>query len=236
MEQEKIASQVKPQETVGRTHHRTPLQYVIFSLLFLLILLTVLSGMALFFESKKLDSQPLTPQPTSSATSPAPDGNMANWKTYTNTKIGFEIKYPSSDKTPYIVSGIRGGQAKDVDGSEDNVAIHFPGSDPDLALAFTLELLPYEGKLNELPKLPAESRLYVYSETEKPPVLKETTLSNGTQTLWFKRTETSDERHIGQNRYEIYLVAKDHAFIFHTNYNLSETNIDQILSTFKFTQ
>ncbi len=49
-------------------------------------------------QTTKTPAPATKPESTSSAASPAPNGagETANWKTYTNTKFGYQIKYPSN--------------------------------------------------------------------------------------------------------------------------------------------
>ncbi|OGH20467.1 MAG: hypothetical protein A3D74_00305 [Candidatus Levybacteria bacterium RIFCSPHIGHO2_02_FULL_37_13] len=207
-------------------------------MLFIFGAVTILIGLGAYMLGANKAQAPVANNVTSRP-SPVPTIDEAsNWKTYVNKKIGFEIKYPSPDRLPYVTVGDAGGQSKNVDGTEDNTVIQFPGLGPKYELAFSLELFPYNGILEDLPESPAQMRLFYsgidYSGLDKPPVYKKVAI-NDYETIWFNRTETEDKRKIGEVTYEIYLVAKNHAFIFHINSELSENDIDQILSTFKFT-
>ena len=70
----------------------------------ILVIAVAVSG-AYYMGTRKPATVPSpTPVVTSSSpsdASPAPNGagETANWKTYTNTKLGYEIKYPQDEET-----------------------------------------------------------------------------------------------------------------------------------------
>ncbi len=68
------------------------------TVILLVVLVIVLAGVLVYFAFLKKPGEvavSLTPTPTPTKTAtPTPD-ETANWKTYTNTRYGFEVKYPS---------------------------------------------------------------------------------------------------------------------------------------------
>lgn len=90
---------------------RFPIKWFI---IIILLAMIVLAGIFLIFKSQSVkqtppsqvtQSSPVTPAPT-----PSPADQTSNWKTYTNSGIGFSVKYPSQTKITeggkYSVDGV----------------------------------------------------------------------------------------------------------------------------------
>jgi hypothetical protein len=85
---------------------------------FLIIVLVVILVSGGVYIATNTTQAPSQTQPNSS---PIPTTDpTANWKTYRNVKVGFEMKYPPSYQTPYVPAA-----SKNVDGSEYNSTISF---------------------------------------------------------------------------------------------------------------
>ena len=116
-------------------------------------------------------STPTISESTSSAVYPAPSGagDMANWKTYTNTKTGYQFKYPSNhtaysevdQKKPVLIPALSTSDIVNIASTEEMVFCCEPST-----LSFSLEV---SGKN---PKQRAEEYLASVPEweTEKPEI------------------------------------------------------------------
>ncbi|OQA93273.1 MAG: hypothetical protein BWY24_00564 [Microgenomates group bacterium ADurb.Bin219] len=185
-------------------------------LIFLGVLIILAVGVAAFFLGKKSNNQrTVTPPAVSTISKPTLTSDpTANWKTYTNTKYGFEIKYypelnPSEDNGEDKIINFSTGMAN-ISHSQYGFSIRI------LAKSTTESLK--EEIVNSLAKAPMPSK--IESEEEK-------SFNNITWKKFnYKKFVTTDYYDMttavtinNQYSYEIVAAAGD---------------IDQILSTFKF--
>lgn len=131
------------------------------------------------------------------------------WNTYTNTKVGFSVKYPPRYPTKPI---------------EDNQTVIFglPSED-----AYYLEITPFQGTVEEFFQ---QTITGAKIQFEKMEFIKQTTVL-GNKALWYKRIKNNSEQ------LEVYFTAVNHGFIFQSSM-LNKTDLkelDIILSTFNFT-
>ncbi len=156
-----------------------------------------------------------------------------NWKVYTNTKAGFEIRYPERYTEPYTLKGTQGGGRK-VTSEEDDLGIIWGDTSTGV---FNIELYPFDGSVEELQQEGRTGSTLGGTETEV--VVKELTVGSQ-KAIWTRVTSdvSTDELH------KIYFTGNQHGFIFSTTKVrsddipmriLSDAEISQILSTFKFT-
>lgn len=192
------------------------------------VLLIGTAGAYYFYQKGNQKSEANNLQTYSPSSSTLVDETM-EWSTYQNTKVGFSIKYPSKDKKPITVEGAYGGQPKNVDGTEDDKVIEFPGNDPDFQNAFILDVYPYEGNLDAAPS--DKEKNYSYSGGDLPLRLDKQFIVNGNRTLWFRRNRDNEKT---KYNYAVYLVGNKHAFALHTTPATDEKTLEKILSTFKF--
>ncbi len=193
---------------------------VILLSVFLLITLLISGYLLLQVQSltKQLAQIQIQPTPTPLSTeipSPTPD-LTANWKTYKNTKVGFELKYPQRYSQPGLPSGL--GPTIYATGDEDNTDIIFGESSMD---SIDLVVFPFTGTTDEL-KNYTKSPILLPSD-EKATLIK-TLQVGGVTANWYR-----------YDFIRIYFVGKNHGFILNTLTDHNEGEIDQILSTFKFT-
>lgn len=131
------------------------------------------------------------------------------WNTYTNTKVGFSVKYPPRYPTKPI---------------EDNQTVIF-GLPPEDA--YYLKIIPFQGTVEEFFQ---QTITGANIQFEKMEFIKQTTVLDN-KALWYKRIKNNSEQ------LEVYFTAANHGFIFQPSMlnkaDLKE--LDIILSTFKFT-
>lgn len=176
------------------------------------------------FSSKNSYTPPITqlPSPTNTSYStPSPSSSSdetANWKIYTNNKVGFSLKYPPR----YIKPTVPGSERPiDVNGSEDNIAIEFSTSTSDY---ISLSVIPFSKSLNEL-------KTYGGDVDAETMFLRNGPLIDGSESRWYVIKKDS----INYKRYKVDFLGKGHGFTLEYDENHSEREVNQVLSTFKFT-
>jgi hypothetical protein len=174
-----------------------------------------------------------TDQISQTLVTPTPDPT-ANWPVYVNTKIGFQVKYPSRYPKPELPSGAPGSPTLYADENTDNNNIIFGTNSTD---SFSISVFPFSGNLDSLMASPQATNTRPFNGS---PLSQFTTTTNeitvgGVRAQWlissYKEGSLTSEKHNN-----IYFTNKNHGFIINTwpDYNVTELN--QILSTFKFTQ
>lgn len=169
-----------------------------------------------------------TPTPT-----PDPASNAANatasWKTYTNTAIGFEIKYPPDYGAPILPTGPIGPNPVATD-KETDTAMYFCKTPND---CFGLYIFPFaEGSLETAINSSTAKGIPPYDWTQAE--LVEELEIGGIKAKWLKAGYTNGSL---QDKFEgIFFTNKGYGFIFHDFSSTDKNTFDQTLSTFKFTQ
>lgn len=197
----------------------------------IILTILILGGVSLYYfggfrEQAKITTSEPTASPAIKVT--PSESTPEGWQVYTNTLIGFSIAYPNNTKVPYTVQGSHGGQTIDVNGSEDNTVINFPGNHPDYENSFLLEILPYTGTLENAPS--TAKRLSWMGENKL--LMPKSFIVDNIPTIWY---EYPPENPSLNSRFEIFLVKNNHVFIFQSTTEVSATLMEQILSTLKFT-
>lgn len=169
---------------------------------------------------------PIQPSPS------VQSSETANWKTYKNTKVGFEIKYPPYFEQPQIPGAV----AAPADGSEDGISISFNDSN---SADYSVLVFPYSGSIDEL--VNERNTAVAAFPTNKIPVLfpdKPVSLISessidGEIAQWYGTTR---KRADGGTGVEIYFTHKDHGYIIRAGeyYPINQSLLKQLLSTFKF--
>ncbi len=195
-------------------------------ILIILLIALAVGGYSIYSNYLNNQTKP-TPQPTTHSTpqpSPSPADEIANWKTYTNTKYGFSLKYPptyilldSGVGTPCIVSS----QDKLNNSLSQGICINVSLADiyTNYEQASMLLIQNYEKdntgkipqhKIEEPDKITIIKGPYSFPEAKLENVYERTT-------YWKYKggAVTAGYHNVNKNEADIY---------------------DQILSTFKFTQ
>ncbi|MBL7159245.1 hypothetical protein ISS85_02120 [Candidatus Microgenomates bacterium] len=185
----------------------------------------------------QLETENLTPTkipavnstPTSTL---VPDGT-ADWKTYRNTKVGFQFKYPFRCKNPRIPSGP--GYEIYADGTEDSAILLFDLADGYSGLnGISLTFFPYSGTLDNFKE---EINKHETPGKNKSMLIRRSKVNRQYADWYIKMPLTvhPDEPGIGPHgRLEIYFKLNDYGFFFNLSRDHSEEEMVQILSTFKF--
>lgn len=183
----------------------------------ILFILVVISSLMLILgsRSKTTYQQPYLPLfPVISPT--ASDADRANWKTYTNTKVGFEINYPGRFGIPVVPSS---NGAMPANGLEDDIDIEFFKSPSDYV---SLSVIPFTKDLDEL-------KTYGGDVNAETIFLKNGPIIQGSETRWYIIKGPNNYK-----RYKIDFLGKGHAFTVEYDGGHLESEIDQILSNFRF--
>ncbi len=153
--------------------------------------------------------------------------STANWKTYTNTKVGFELKYPERYPTPKLITGDN-PTIYAID-NEDNTDISFGINSQD---SIDLIVFPFNGTIDELKNYP---KLPIILPSHENTSLIKTNLVGEKTAKWYKATPKivyKDDQNNGSIR--VYFIGNNHGFILYTTLDHNEAEIDQFLSAFKF--
>ena len=171
-----------------------------------------------------------TPVPVASPIPTTTADPTANWKTYTNTKVGFELKYPDRYPQPALPSGLATSPTIYANGTEDNTDIIFGASSLD---SIDLSVFPFTGTIDQLKNDAAKSPIIISDANTT--LIKNVTVGGATA-QWYKVTpKITYPNNQNTDNIVIYFTGMGHGFILKTASNHNEAEIDQILSTFKFT-
>lgn len=210
----------------------------------ILVLAGVTGGAYFFGKSQSPKPQPPSPvfvSPTPQATpvsssipdaSPAPTGagETANWKTYTNTKYGFSLKYP--DNLKIIEDSSSESSFSIVFDSIGQTGITVMGKDYDKQPYVGISRVEYEGALkNTLLNQP-----YQDLQTKRKFIKTGEYIIDGKKFAILKVqlvSDVIDSRLPEQYGTEIMGIVGDNLYRF---YPVDNPQFNQILSTFKFTQ
>ena len=192
------------------------------ALIFLVIVLAGAVGyFVLFKKSPEVAQQTNTPTPTPTQTktqnptpAPTPKDETENWKTYTNTQYGFEVRYPDTFtyKTLYEYAFFDKKEQIDA-GCNDGIGKPFCG-------------FSFEG---------AKRYTSITKAIEAIPVGSPDTLTQSTRVLG-GNTFTVVRRSSGTDFQLFYLIEKNGLFFTFFVQQSYAAVADQILSTFRFTK
>lgn len=152
------------------------------------------------------------------------------WSEYKNTKVGFEIKFPSrlGDKVE-LVAGLEGPDAF-ANGSEDNTNLIFGATSNDV---FVLMVFPYVGSLDDLIKYENKPSSGIRN-TDELELVKDINASNPVF-RWYKTKVLPQSN--GEWQYILYGTGKNHGFEIDFGTNLKDmTELEKIVGSFKFTE
>ncbi len=158
---------------------------------------------------------------------PTPDPT-ADWKTYVNNNVGFQIKYPSRYSSPVLPSGP--GENNLANGNEDDTHIIFGNTSND---SFGIQVFPFSSDLNTITKSSQATAIPPYDWQGKNTTIQKESISVAkipTQLITAKNKNSNELPFTA-----VFLLGKNHGFIFNFSQSYSRTEIDQVLSTFKFT-
>jgi len=177
-----------------------------------------------------------TPLATSMPTLTSTLDPTANWKTYTNTKYGYTVRYPESwepNRGPGSLSDEELASQRDIDFYDPTL----PGEDPGTGLNI---------RVNELEAMGANRNCSNLNDCFSKTFswLTETTTINKTPSTFLGQPAVTFTYHRGTKLYTqswkyIYFIYKENAYNIHISTNITRERtvfevFDQILSTFKF--
>lgn len=205
------------------------------SLVGLVLLVVVIIGGGTFVLSQQKSQEPKvvsTAKPTTSP-SPTPDPT-ADWKTYINTKVGFQLRFPERYGPPSLPSGTANAPLIYASGQEVDDNIIFGTTSLD---GFSLRIFPYSGILNDLPHTEqAKSFPFQFSDPEYITLsIKDHSFNNINNHVLvaFDKTRKADVAiFFLQNGYGLILAQSGS----NSNPINNAKEINQILQTFKFTE
>ena len=193
--------------------------------IFALIAVLFVAGIAAAFYFGQNYSKTSTPTATDSATTNTTSDETKDWKTYKNTKVGFEFKYPPKYNNPIIPAGRFGGSP--ADGTETGASLIFDDGSTE---QFILEFSQTSGSLEDLRKTketPSTSQIVLIRKTKIDQTIVEWYIAEPPM-IYPDNGETG--------RIEVYFIKNGYGFSLTSSRGHSEEEIKQILSTFKFTQ
>jgi len=156
--------------------------------------------------------------------------NTSNWKTYKNTAVGFEFKYPDRyPSPPSLPSGP--GEDRKADGTETNNHIIIGTSSTD---SFGVNVFPFNGTLNSLPMTDKAKSTPVYDWEGKTTTIttQQTKVDSIDALLLTGNYKQSTELPFRV----VFFTRKGYGYVVTFSQNYSNAQIIQILSTFKFTK
>jgi hypothetical protein len=203
-----------------------------------ILLATLLTGTYLLGKNQGINQKPtanqtqkvvkstLTPTPTST---PTPD-LTTSWKTYTNTKVGFSIRYPYRFSQPELPSGP--GPTIYADGTEVKTEIVFGVTNND---SFSIIPVPFTSNLEDF--LKAEQNSIVKTDAhfmgiwygDGPKTIMKTISVNNLPdaTLYKSASGNFKEAHV--------LLPNQYILIFRTNTQQNESEFETIIKSLRFT-
>ncbi len=172
-----------------------------------------------------------TASPLSATSTPTPTPDpTTDWKTYTNTSVGFQIKYPNRYSPPVLPGGP--GENNLANGKEDDTHIIFSNNSTD---SFGIQVFPFSGDPNTFTKSSQATAIppYDWQDKDKDKTIQKESISvaNIPAQLITANYKNSNELPFTA----VFLLGKNHGFILNFSQSYSRIEINQVLSTFKFT-
>lgn len=209
-------------------------QGLILVLIGILVIMVVASGA--FYLGRSTARQPQSKSSfvtSSSQQTPSPIvDETANWKTYTNTKIGFKIKYPPRYPIPVLPSGRADAPTIYADGTEDNAFVIFGTTTLD---AIYLRIIPFKGAVEEFYNnltltYELDPNYVIIPQYHEMKFVKELAVANQ-KALWYERVLRKEQ--FGFQ--EVYFVFNNHGFVLQPskiNKKQDKKEIEMMLSFF----
>ncbi|HVZ12176.1 MAG TPA: hypothetical protein VG965_04045 [Patescibacteria group bacterium] len=159
------------------------------------------------------------------------DAETARWKTYTNTKIGYTIKYPPSFTEPNVPCA----SFCLANGTEENTLISFYDKNSNgYSLTAFKSMSTLEQIVKERQTATTFSDIVPQFFPDKPIKSLKTTTIDGITTYWYSTDHINKD---GSSGVDIYFFQNGYAFIFRAGEfsKINQKQLDGMLSTFKFT-
>jgi hypothetical protein len=143
--------------------------------------------------------------------------DTSTWKTYVNTKVGFQIKYPARYPKPKLPSGAPDSPEIFADENTDDNDIIFGINSSDVV---NFWVSPFFGTFEDF-IASSDSLLESYTFVKNIKV-------GGVDAAWYNSS-------IRENITKVLFVGEGHGFMFDASPNYNQNEMEQMLSTFKFT-
>lgn len=170
------------------------------------------------------------PCPTPQQPTPTPIDETANWKTYRNTVVGFEVKSPERFLSPALPGGFADNFL--ADGTEKDAHVLFGKTSDD---SFGIRFFPFAKGVDDLIKTDEANAFPPYNweglkntTTTRKPII----VNNSQALMVVANYSNSNELPFTA----VFLTGENYGFMFTFSQNFKQDEIDQILSTFKFTE
>lgn len=163
-----------------------------------------------------------TPLPTTSET--------ANWKTYTNTKAGFQVKYPPRYSEPGLPSGIGNSPKIFADENSEGDIIFGETSDD----SFSIFVFPFTGNIQKLMVSPEAGAIPPGNwdgTSENISLTSRDVMVDGVNT---KEQTASYKIGVKGTYTAVFFTKGGYGFIINPSPDHNDKEINQVLSTFKF--
>ncbi len=157
---------------------------------------------------------------------PTKQNPTANWKTYTNTKLGYEINFPENH-TPYYLDRKAENPRIPVNQETDHLIIQDNADNVISAEPITLQI--YAETTDVTPKQWINNYLQSFGTYPKPNIKIQDTVFNG------KKAVEALGGNGGYNPAYRVIVIPNEGYLLIITENMKKPLLDQILSTFKFT-
>lgn len=232
--QDSNLSQSQPVQPAPSTPPKSFLSKWALLILFVLILILAVGGTYLVLDSKPKPQTVISKTIPTSVPTPTPDETVT-WKIYTNTKVGYQIKFPNRYSEP---SERNTSPPVPATGTEDETRIVFGDTQSDF---YFLSVFPFSGTIEELRR--TRKKDYGYPplggwEDSKDIATEEQTLhTNNIEGLFVTATYTNPAlRLTGYSGRSVFFLGKNRAFVLYGWSSHSKDELPQVFSTFKFTQ
>ncbi|MDO8270187.1 MAG: hypothetical protein Q7T54_05980 [Candidatus Levybacteria bacterium] len=154
--------------------------------------------------------------------------DTSSWKTYTNSAVGFEIKFPNKYPSPPSLPGGPGENIK-ATGTETDNHILFGTSSTD---TFGIQVFPYIGSLNSLITTDKAKSIPPYDWEGKTTTVSSQQIKVALQNSLLITSNYKNSTELPFKA--VFFVGKGYGFILNFSRNYTDNQITQILSTFRF--